>query len=150
MVLDERLGVWGGGGGYGQEAHEVLIFVLVHGLKRVVDDVVNLNVLKSDGPWENADFLSYFSNGAGALDLVKKRKVVVVKNFYEASTVPGLRETYDQIPVVPVDTSDIIVPNFSGVYGTNDFRVEVYVIPVDSVQAIAVYLYSNQPFLEII
>lgn len=81
---------------------------------------------------------------------MEERQVVVVKNFDETSAVSCLRETYYQIPVVPVNTGDIVVANFSGVYGTNDFRVKVNVIPVDSVQAIAIYLYSNQPFLEII
>ena len=73
MVFYEGLGVWGGRGGYGQEAHEVLILVLVNGLKRVVDDIVNLDVVKSDGPWKNTDFLTYFSYGTCALDLVEER-----------------------------------------------------------------------------
>ena len=111
----------------------MLILVLIYGLKRVVNDVVNLDVIESDGPWEYLELLTYFLERAGALDLVEERKVVVVKNFDETSTIPGLRETYDEIPIVPVDTGDIIIPDFSGIYGTNDFRVEVDVIPVDSV-----------------
>ena len=68
----------------------MLILVLVNGLKRVVDDIVNLDVVKSDGPWKNTDFLTYFSYGTCALDLVEERKVVVVKNFDEAFAVHGL------------------------------------------------------------